>query len=844
LSFDSLHLHFQLSRFLSKSPFIKIYFYKADKNANSFLTNYIDIMSTATHSNSMLKIISKGLKRILLSFAPITKDFSMFNTKSKNQQIMILGNPSSRRDSFFLLPLLFLLSIHNSHAQGVYGYVTESLTHHPVADARVSLMKEDVAVQHVLTDSAGFYKINTALAGQFAILIEAPGYTLVRIEDVLLDGYVEKRLEHDLHRESVVLQSVSVISSRRKYDPATILIHPDDLLTVAGNFEDPVRILHSQAGVVLLNDQSNQFALRGQSPMFNTWQLEGLEIANPSHTSNAGTFSDRPTQSGGGINMFSAQMLGSTVVYTGLNPMSTGRTAGAVINMHLHETTKPEWRARAGLIGLELGGGLATGEKGILDFNLRYSFTGLLANLGVDFGGEKIGFYDGVLSYLHRGKKHKLKLFYWTGRSENEFEKPETPERFKDFFDITYENDIRGAGLRFDFQLSDRSKLLSGVVASSTHSRYKRDGEFDGMQTFVYDEGQTNILSSFVNFSHQINTAIQGTAGVDLVRHNYILETTFYYPLTDITRIRPNLDFSIQLNRRINLELGGEVVRLSDDDYESWQPGGRALLKWNPSHRLQVFSGIRNASSHHTVRGPMDVTTAELGATYRASNHVIGLTAYTQYLDDVYGAEFRDVEGFLHMADFLEPITRPLFFDVTPGLYQARYSGIEGKWLFNGADGWSWHLNQSIYSVKRGPTADQLERGRFDGKWASHLMLAKSWVRTKNEKQRTWNISMRGIFNGGLWEETIWVEASDAQNTTIYETPGVFEEQLPAFKRIDLSVSRTTAFSKSRLRWMLDIQNAFGMTNIAYHYFDPFLNRVEPQEHLGIIPVLSLQLSW
>ena len=88
----------------------------------------------------------------------------------------------------------------------------------------------------------------------------------------------------------------------------------------------------------------------------------------------------------------------------------------------------------------------------MLDVNLRYSFTGLLTHLGADFGGEKIGFYDGVVSYLDRGPQHTLKLFSWAGRSTNTFDHmdPEDVEIFKDFFDIDYGNDILGAGGKYE----------------------------------------------------------------------------------------------------------------------------------------------------------------------------------------------------------------------------------------------------------------------------------------------------------------------------------------------------------------------------------------------------------
>ena len=104
-----------------------------------------------------------------------------------------------------------------------------------------------------------------------------------------------------------------------------------------------------------------------------------------------------------------------------------------------------------------------------------------------------------------------------------------------------------------------------------------------------------------------------------------------------------------------------------------------------------------------------------------------------------------------------------------------------------------------------------------------------------------WNFALRGIFNGGLWEP----EISEIRPPGFsYKFPVIYDQQLPAYKRIDVGITRTIAFAKVRWRYSLDIQNVFGFTNIAYHYYDAYLKEVVPQEQLGIIPVLSVQASW
>lgn len=152
--------------------------------------------------------------------------------------------------------------------------------------------------------------------------------------------------------------------------------------------------------------------------------------------------------------------------------------------------------------------------------------------------------------------------------------------------------------------------------------------------------------------------------------------------------------------------------------------------------------------------------------------------------------------------------------------------------------------NQSLYRALRAPGNEELSPGKFDGKFASHLSIAKEIIHHKKEKNRIWNFSLRGLLHGGLYEPSIDESASALQRKTVFEDPSIYNVRLPAYKRIDASVSRTIANPKVRWRYSLDIQNLGGFTNIGFHYYDPFLQRIEAQEQLGIIPVFSVQASW
>ncbi len=153
-------------------------------------------------------------------------------------------------------------------------------------------------------------------------------------------------------------------------------------------------------------------------------------------------------------------------------------------------------------------------------------------------------------------------------------------------------------------------------------------------------------------------------------------------------------------------------------------------------------------------------------------------------------------------------------------------------------------INQTVFKSARRLQDSALVSGRYDSRFTTNIALAKEIYRERNGKNRIWNFALRGLLHGGFKEPEISFGLSSQFNNTVFRFPGKFDQTTPVFKRIDLSVSRTITTQRIRWRYALDIQNAFGFTNLAYHYFDAFLNTIERQDQLGIIPVLSIQASW
>lgn len=785
--------------------------------------------------------------RIRLSFVLINHDFSMDAFHPKNQQVMILRNPSRWRDSLFVFCWfsLFLISSTLS-AQGVNGVARDVVTLQPISNCTIRLIESDTIVGTVVTGNDGKFSLKIPRAGRVQVSAVAMGYLVKLSDEMVLDGYSSYFTEIELQPVAYTLGEVMVTAGKSE-PPFVHRITKDDLNTIAGNYDDPVRVAHSKPGIVLINDQANHISVRGQNPVFNTWYLEGLEIVNPSHTNNAGTLFDRPTYSGGGINMFSAQALGSTDIYTGVNPLTLPRSIGAATDMHLHHSANPEFRVKAGLLGFEAGGGMKPSTNSVLDINLRYSFTGLLTDLGADFGDEKIGYYDGVISFYNEGLRHQFKLFGWAGRSKNEFDRLprlDPKDRYKDFFNIDYENDILGAGVSYDFSLSDKSGIKVGAAYSMLNTAYSRFGIFSPLSDSFAIEDDFKLLSTMIEFSTRVSSKINYLLGANYNVRSFQNNQYSFGPFHEETLLRPYTGVEISLTEKLDLSLGVDLHYAVGQN--SVEPGYRMQIDWTSGNSL-LFAGYRRSTGPGLFieedDDPEFLTTDQMEAGWKLNlpRHIISVTAYYQQTDFI-PVLYTNL-GYVNIANFAENV--PGVIPVAQSnAGRGRYYGVEAALENTIGKKLKYNINQSLYWSQHSRFDSVFQSGRYDGRFATHASLSREIIRERNNKNRIWNFSVRGLLHGGLKEPSIHVEQSMAAEKTIYVDTDQFDVQLAAYKRIDLGISRTIANEKIRWRFALDVQNLLGFENEAFHYYDPFLQRVEVQHHLGVISVLSVQASW
>lgn len=747
--------------------------------------------------------------------------------------------------------------------QQITGRVEDFTTRAPLQGATVLLVHDTVSIG-TTSDAAGVFGFQDVFPGRYTLKVSFTGYESVQ-QELLVISARKAELTLQLREFQNVLDEVEVVSSRaQSYNPGEHPITTEKALRLPANFFDPVRVITSYPGVITANDQNNTIVIRGNSPAGLLWKINGLDVVNPNHLANAGTFSDKPAGYGGGVNIISSQLMQQTDFYIGSLPARYGNALSGVIDMNLRngDTTDYHYTAQASLIGLDVAaeGPLGSKKKTAFVANYRYSTVGLLSQLGAKFGDEDISFQDltfSLNSSLSNGRT--LSWFGFAGASKNSFEHKEEDdwEVEKDRYDIEYRSKNFGTGFVFSQALRS-ANLSAGVsVSGSQQSRdqFASPQIAAGEPDVIYDDrfGFDKILvSGFGRMNARLN--------------NYIIETGVQvnYIADDVRQVnQTGLSPKVSGNGKVEgalLQPYAQWQVLIDDRWSAYTAVRYVYFTYNETGAVEPRVGVEFASTPNSTFKLSYNLVSQLQATttYVADNKNLELTkahhldlaytyvsekgfrfssnAYYQKLFDVPVEETSSPYSLLNSIEVYPPAGL-----VSKGV-GSNY-GLEVLAEKSFFDKSYFILGGSYYkSLYEG--SDAVERStRFDGSYTLNATYGREWTKMKKETQRSFGVSGRVLFLGGLREMRI-VPDQFSPGTVYSSDVAVFENKLNDYFRFDVRFNWRRNKKHYTRTIAIDIQNLLNTQNEAYHYYDHVKRAINTQYQLGLIPVLVYRIDF
>jgi hypothetical protein len=739
-----------------------------------------------------------------------------------------------------ILTILFIIACFVLRSQEIRQVVRGNISRvsgEPVGQATVIL---NGAVSYTSqADSAGQYLISV-LPGKYTEVVQAPGHKIVSRNNVVVISGKQQVQDFALEDLGADLETI-VISGDR--NPGSVGLDLWNIQQFAAVFYDPGRVVNSHAGTANADDGTNHMTVRGTSPDYIQWKLEGVEIVNPNHLENAGTVNDRPAFNGGGVSLISAQLLQNSEFHFAPFDAMQGNALSGIFDMKLRNGNdhKREHIVQVSLLGTDLAieGPFSKSSRSSYLLNFRYSTIGLLSKLGVNFGDEQTEFADFSHSLNFPFKRGSVRIFGMSGLSETRFRgKLDTGllEIQKELQNIDYRSLTSINGISFLSGIGSSAYIKT--VAAYSIKNVRRSARPTALLFLPVAHEQDNFrqekISTVTYLGHSLGRSMRAKVGFYL---NYF-SNSVKSMVDTIARlngsasqplVQPFVSVDGEIGTRVNFSIGIHNFWLPEKEHLLVQP--RLLLGYqiNSNQSITFRSGssaqLPSAFLQVNSRDQLLPTTNEalsLMHVYRHRNLKLSTEIYLQRFRKIPEQETFDFSAFNYFNEMV-------FFT----LNQQGSAEVYGLDLMFEKHFTQFYLitSASIYNSTYSAPWTNIRKGRFNTGYNTFFTAGKEF--SLRNKPHFLSADLRVMYRDGFRD------LHDVSGTDY-----TYDAVLENYWRMDLRLSYKKNKATSTVIWALDIQNLANRRNEAYHYFDRVSGKIETKYQLGLIPVLSYKVMF
>jgi len=754
-----------------------------------------------------------------------------------------------------LFAAILILCAHSIDGQIIRGSISDKDSGRPVSNVFISVDDGAISLQ---SDTLGGFVIEGLAPGRYILRFQHLQFQ-PELREVLLVIAKESVVDVQLESRAVTLPEITVSGTRFTQANTLNQITVEEVQRYPGTFFDPARFAATFPGVQIVNDQANQLVINGMSPDLMQWHLEGLEIVNPNHLANAGTLSDRPSATGGGVNMLSNQVMSNSSLLTGATSGYGNATSG-IMDMYFKDgnTSHKEHTLQIGFLGIEAAteGPFKKGGPPSYIINGRYSTIGLLSLMGVDFGDEKIHFGDiSANTQFHLGEQGaRLKVFGFFGSNSNKFEAKEMSdwEENKDRYNIDYESRTGVIGGSFTHPIGNYGLItFRSVYSTTSHGRTQQ--ESGSSQFFSEEDGSNERLSAKLSYNGQLGAKARISGGLMYSRESVNLRKEGSQD--DLrggghnTLIRPYVDFRTSLSNTLHAKLGVGMAFYDNSNTYNFEPEGELVWQFQHSQNLTFqyklssqslnrlnFVDLKDPSRNITLK-PIRSHNFRLAYQIALAGGIVETSLnYARIYDmpvDVVTNDYSPLNLKFHINE------RELVNDGTGNSFSLSLGyrrNFENAYYLSG--------NGSFISSKY-KGSDGLSRSTtYDVGYAFYMSGGKEWQKARDYGMRTWGLNGGLILHGGLYSADIDELLSESNMRTEYISGTFGNVRIKDYYRLDVRLYFRKDKAKHSSTISLDIQNLTSNENDWFSYYDLLFHEVRTDTQLGIIPILSWRLDF
>lgn len=730
-----------------------------------------------------------------------------------------------------------------------------------------------------ITDIDGNFRLKNVETGRVTLNLSYLGYEAISIPNAIVNSGKEVVLNLEMQESIVKMEEIIVTANENSGEAINDMslisarsISAEETSRYAGGFSDPSRILASFAGVTNSQNAENDIIVRGNSPKYIQWRLEGLEISNPSH------FGD---QNGikGGISALNNNLLSTSDFYSGAFSPEYGDALSGIYDIKLRAGNNEKFESAIGfgLLGtdLTLEGPFKKGYGGSYLVNYRYSTVALPNDLGLVNLDGVLSYQDVTFKIVLPTKRAGVFSFFglggMSGFEQNEFDPDGQPIPNSSIIennvgkDYDKSNYLLNSGMNHMLTLNKSSFINTSLSYSTsgnsedvfkirTTKLYDDNGEFiaDSVGNEILDYKNRLVKSTYrgaITYNNKFNSKSKiqiGTKyslfGYDYKQGQLQNNEAEFFTLIDfkenISTVRNFISWKYRINDNITLVSGLHNMNVLYNNKSTLEP--RVAVNWDLSSTSSLHAGYGKHSNMESVHNYFAKVEQEDGSItepnkdldlLKAHHYVIGYEKrFSEKLMakiEIYYQQLYNLPVENNDTSFYSTINEGTDFryvDLVNKGTGTNY-GIEltlEKFLSNN---YYFLINTSLFSSKY-KSLENVERNtQYNGNYILNILAGKEFEELGKKQNQTLSLNAKVFFGGGRKIITLLRDeegnvAVDPVNDKYWDYENAYENKIDDIFQLNISTSYKWNRPKATHELFLDLVNVTNNSGRISEFYD------------------------
>lgn len=655
----------------------------------------------------------------------------------------------------------------------------------------------------------------------------------------------------NLNMQEVTVYSNSTTKSHQ-IQSSSLTIKSERIKEIAVGMPDILRSVQSLPGVTVNNEFKADYNVRGGNQDENLVLVNGTEVYEPFHLKEAANAS---------IGIFNVDLMRKVSMITGGFPAKYGDKMSSVLDIEYRSGNKDNYSGAAS-ISLAYFDGYAEGPLGnnaSFIFGARKSYMEYVLSMidYEDISGIKPSFYDfqgGLLYDLSQKNKLIFEFIY----ANDDFEW--NPERK---YSTKIENEKNIASYTSSMFTLKSKNILSSKALLSAELNYYNQGdneyrlferEYKNIDRFLdrltYDTLKIKTLEFNSNLQYQLHNNYEIQTGISYKNINYDQESDDQWTIdrTDqyqgdygTDRINANsfkyyayLENIYSPFGNFTINLGGRVDYFDLNKDFSFSP--RLNLAYNLSESMTLKAAWGNFYQSPSYDQLKYSEASDTNTQSQKSTHyILGLDKSFSISNKTNSYLNFKIEGYYKKYDDLISSYYGVFERITYSRENDATGSALGFDIYSALNlpGFYTWISYGYLKANEDIINDNIgEYPRYTDQ--RHTISLVSNIKLGNN----WDISLKAYYGSGF-PYTPKTAVKNESDIWVWQSGKRHSQNLPAYKRVDVRISKIFTFEKFNISAFLDVSNIFNFKNIQQYEYSSVPDIYEPKpEEILLWPIL------